>query len=173
MALDSSSRALRSGFRKNTTRHGTIPAEDWANYPPALRAIVERLRGVVIENSAALDLIARYDHPDALFYLDPPYMPQTRSAKARKGGSRYHAYAHEMTDSDHAELLQSVNGVRGMVVLSGYSTPLYEAALAGWRRVERIAHADSAQQRREVLWISARAAERLDGVLQLEPEPVA
>jgi len=43
---DSSNRAVSSGFRKSTTRHGSIPAEDWANHPPALRAIVERLRGV-------------------------------------------------------------------------------------------------------------------------------
>lgn len=56
-----------------------------------------------------------------------------------------------------------------MVVLSGYSTPLYEDALQGWRRVERIAHADSAGQRREVLWISPRATERLGGILQFGP----
>lgn len=104
---DSANRAVSSGFRKSTTRHGTIPAGNWTNHPPALRAIVERLRGVVVENAPALDILGRYDHPDALFYLDPPYAPATLSGKARKGGARYHAYAHEMTEADHAVLLDA------------------------------------------------------------------
>ena len=44
-----------------------------------------------------------------------------------------------------------------MVVLSGYPAPLYEEALADWRRVERLAHADGARERTEVLWINPAA----------------
>lgn len=40
---------------------------------PALEAIFERLSGVTIENLDWLDLIDRYDRPETLFYLDPPY----------------------------------------------------------------------------------------------------
>ena len=38
-----------------------------------LDAVHERLAGVTIERLPFLDLIARYDRPEALFYLDPPY----------------------------------------------------------------------------------------------------
>jgi len=46
--------------------------------PPTLRfnaeAIIERLRGVVIESLPAGEVIARYDGPDSLFFIDPPYL---------------------------------------------------------------------------------------------------
>ena len=38
-----------------------------------LEAAHERLAGVVIERLPYADLIARYDRPDTLFYVDPPY----------------------------------------------------------------------------------------------------
>ncbi|MCA1492687.1 DNA adenine methylase [Ensifer sp. NBAIM29] len=40
---------------------------------PLLEDVHERLAGVVIENLDCLDFIDRYDRPDTLFYLDPPY----------------------------------------------------------------------------------------------------
>ena len=38
-----------------------------------LEAVHERLAGVTIERLQFADLIARYDRPETLFYLDPPY----------------------------------------------------------------------------------------------------
>ncbi|SFZ86015.1 DNA adenine methylase [Devosia enhydra] len=40
---------------------------------PVLEDIHERLAGVVIENLPWQTFLDRYDRPDALFYLDPPY----------------------------------------------------------------------------------------------------
>lgn len=40
---------------------------------PQLAEIHERLAGVVIENLPWAEFIDRYDHPQTLFYLDPPY----------------------------------------------------------------------------------------------------
>ena len=40
---------------------------------PALEDVHERLSGVVLENLDWQDFIDRYDRPEALFYLDPPY----------------------------------------------------------------------------------------------------
>ncbi|MBD8650849.1 DNA adenine methylase [Rhizobium sp. CFBP 13726] len=40
---------------------------------PQLEDIHERMAGVVIENLPWQKLIARYDRPGTLFYLDPPY----------------------------------------------------------------------------------------------------
>jgi DNA adenine methylase len=46
---------------------------DIAQVGPILEEIYERLTPVIIENLDWLDLIDRYDRPEALFYLDPPY----------------------------------------------------------------------------------------------------
>jgi site-specific DNA-adenine methylase len=103
-------------------------------------------------NAAGAQVIAQHDRPDTLFYIDPPYMFDTRSQK-RKGNDLYHGYNHELTDAQHVELLELVLSLQGMVV-SGYASDLYETRLAGWRRVEKAAQADRGSPRTEVLWIN-------------------
>lgn len=46
---------------------------DVAKLAPMLEAVHERLSSVVIERLPWQQLLARYDRPGALFYLDPPY----------------------------------------------------------------------------------------------------
>ena len=66
-------------------------------------------------------------------------------------------YRHELSDGEHAELLEALLRLRGMVLLSGYPSPLYDAALPGWQRVERAAMADGALPRTECLWLNPAA----------------
>jgi len=143
-------RSVRSGFRANSNRSGTTPAHDWNNYPAALGATIERLRGVVIENRNAADVILTHDSPDTLHYCDPPYVHATRGMKAHG----HHGYDHEMSDEEHIAFLRTVAGVRGMVVISGYDCPIYNEQLAGWRKATTPALADGARKRTEVLWLS-------------------
>lgn len=154
---DAPNRAVRTGFRAASNRSGTTPAHDWANYPNALFNAVERLQGVVVERRDALHVMRQHDGPQTLHYVDPPYMPETRSAKSRRGGLRYHAYAHELSTDDHRALLLGLQELTGTVVLSGYPSETYDKALSGWQRVERPALADGAKKRTEVLWINRHA----------------
>lgn len=62
----------------------------------------------------------------------------------------------------HASLLETLRGLIGMVVLSGYAHPLYDESLHDWRRIEFAALADGARPRTEVLWINPAAAAALD-----------
>ena len=143
----------KTGFRANVTRTGTTPAADWRTFPAALEQIIERLRGVVIEHDDALAVIARYDGPETLHYVDPPYPHSTRYV--RWAGE---AYAHEMSDDQHRELAALLHQVKGAVVLSGYACELYDQELyPDWQRVEHPAHADGAKDRIEVLWLSRPA----------------
>ena len=135
----------KTGFRSNSNRSGTTPARDWVNYPDALAAIVGRLRGVVVMNRDACDVMRAHDGPDTLHYVDPPYVMATR-ADTRAD------YAHEMNDCDHDDLLSFLRTLRGKVMLSGYPHPAYDNALDGWNRIEKAALADGARKRVEVLW---------------------
>ena len=150
-----------TGFRANSNRSGTTPAHDWANYPDALPAIIERLRGVIVEQRPAIDVMRQHDGPATLHYVDPPYLPETRSP-ANKYDLKHRMYRHELTPDDHRELLAFLKTLEGFVVLSGYPSPLYEEALPEWRRETCAAHADGARDRTEVAWINPACAAALD-----------
>jgi DNA adenine methylase len=152
-----STNALHStGFRANSTRSGTTPAHDWANYPNYVSAFTERMQGVIIENRDAMRVICSHDSPQTLHYVDPPYPHSTRNM--RRGNA---AYACELTDSDHRALAEVLHSVKGMVVLSGYDCDLYDSELYGdWHRIERPSFADGARKRVEILWLNAAAVSR-------------
>ena len=160
---NSLNRAIKSGFRSNSNRSGTTPAHDWVNYPEALRAIVDRLKGVVIENRPADKILECHDREDTLHYCDPPYPHSTRSVEVAHG---HHGYAHEMSDDEHRKLAMVLHGLKGMVVLSGYACDLYDKELyTGWERRECAALRDGALPSTEVLWLNRRASESVGGRL--------
>lgn len=138
-----------TGFRANSNRIGTTPAHEWMNFPDHLRAVVQRLRGVVIENRDALDVMRHQDGPDTVHYVDPPYVHETRHMRERS-----QAYKHEMTDEQHREMAEVLASLCGTVVLSGYRCPLYDEIFKRWQRVDAAAHADGARDRVESLWLS-------------------
>ena len=145
MGFGSNAVYRRSGFRASGLRAGTLPVHNWADLPAVIRAVADRLRGVVIEQRPAVDVMVANDGPSVLHYVDPPYVMGTR-------GDAGADYAHEMSDADHAALLVALGALRGRVILSRYAHPLYDDALSGWRRHERRAMADGARERVEVLW---------------------
>ena len=83
----------------------------WYNLPEKIIAVAERLRQVQIENRPALEVIGRFNSENVFMYLDPPYVLNTRNGKQ---------YAFEMTDADHAKLLETICSTRAKVMISGY-----------------------------------------------------
>jgi DNA adenine methylase len=145
--------AFRVGFRANSSGSGRTPAMDWVNYPDALANVVERFRGVVIEQRPAAEVILQHDDSESLHYVDPPYVHSTRDSSASQRD-----YRHELTDDDHRSLASVLRRTRGGVILSGYASHLYDTELyPDWHRVERAALADGARDRTEVLWINDAA----------------
>ena len=151
----------RTGFRSYSKKNRrSIPSGDWRNYPEAMVALVERLRGVIIENRDALEVIRAHDVDDALIYVDPPYVHSTRGFDSC---GTHRAYRHELTDDQHRALAGVQHSGKGMIVVSGYPCDLYDRELfADWKRVERTAHADGARVRTEVLWLNPAAANALE-----------
>ncbi|MCZ7938478.1 DNA adenine methylase [Agrobacterium salinitolerans] len=152
-----------TGFRNDSNRSGGAPAKDWENYPDCLPALIERLRGVVIESRPAEYVIGKFDGPETLFYVDPPYVHSSRDLGGN-GKLPRHTYEFEMTDHDHVRLLEQLRAVEGMVVLSGYASELYDDALSDWKRVTRTTLADGARTRTEVLWVNPAGRDRLDAI---------
>lgn len=75
---------------RNRTRRGmNEQVSSWLSAIEGLQDAHERLKRVVITNHDALDVIKSQDGEKTLFYLDPPYLHETRSATK--------CYEHEMT----------------------------------------------------------------------------
>ena len=123
-----------------------------------LFVIAERLRGVTLESMEALEFIKKYDYKRAFFYIDPPYLLDTRSNK------RSNAYLYEMKDdASHRELAGVLNGLDGMAIISGYACPLYDEELyPDWRRVDFSSRTDGNGTAVESLWISPRTWDALE-----------
>lgn len=149
------SSTVKTGFRGSATRSGSHPAGDWSTRIQLIGNVVDRLQGVVIENRTAIEVLQYHDAKTTLHYVDPPYVHSERTWLGK--GSK-EAYKHEMTDADHRELATTLHGLKGMVILSGYPSDLYEEIYGSWLCVKRTAHADGAKKRIECLWLN-RAAE--------------
>lgn len=113
--------------------------------------IVSRVRDVAFAVAGFRDSIPRHDRPSSLLYLDPPYHPITRTAKA--------VYDHEMSDQDHRDLLDLVLASRAKVMLSGYRCPLYDDVLRDWNRADKDVANHSGQgrtkaRRTESIWMN-------------------
>jgi DNA adenine methylase len=138
-----------AGFRgfKNK-QSGVTTAQEWAGFSKEIMIFVERLQGVCIEQRDAIKLIPSFDRPDTLFYADPPYLFSTRSSK---GSVRYKC---EIGDYEHIQLAEILHQIKGMAIVSGYPSELYEQLYSDWRFIPKSSHAQNAKKSTECLWLS-------------------
>jgi DNA adenine methylase len=122
--MNSFSPLTRSRCRKQMNEQ----AAAWLGAIEGLPAVHARLSRVVIRNKPALDVIRAEDGVRTLFYLDPPYLAETRTAPD--------VYALEMNEGDHEELLHLLDTIKGRFLLSGYRSKLYDsfAVPSKWNR---------------------------------------
>ncbi len=139
------------------TRRGmNEQASAWLSAVEGLPAVHARLARVAITCRSAIDCIRQQDGPATLFYLDPPYMLETRKSKD--------VYGVEMQHECHEKLLTTLSEVKGKFVLSGYPSKLYDwhANHNGWRRtvIEVPNNAAGGKEKRrmeECLWMNYKA----------------
>jgi DNA adenine methylase len=157
-AYIAANRMSRSGlFRdfaeSNRLRGGQMGDKNaWENYiNREIHLTIERLQWVKILNECAFVTIEELSNKSTLFYLDPPYMHETRVTKS--------AYTHEFSDEDHFRLLKLITRVPGKLFISGYDTELYRLLLKGWTVHSFNRPSDSGQtkvkaRRKELVWES-------------------
>lgn len=150
-----------TGFRIDTHRAYGTAQHLWVEYPKSIAAVGQRFQGVLIENRPAIEVMQQHDRNDTLHFVDPPYLLSTRVLQAN--GKGY--YRHEMTDSDHQELLNVLLDLEGMVVVSGYDSDLYNDTLSGWEKFQtksRISAGRGTALRTEVAWINPACSDSIN-----------
>jgi DNA adenine methylase len=150
-----------TGFRIDSSRKHLTAYHDWDRYPAAVAAVADRLKGVLIENRPAIEVMLQHDTPQTLHYVDPPYLHSTR-VRASTKVLRY--YKHEMTEWQHIDLLAALRNLQGYVVLSGYYSSLYAESLTDWTThktsARKSAHRGTAIST-EIIWLNPRCATEL------------
>jgi DNA adenine methylase len=132
-----------------TSRAGMAGAVSrWLGAVDALPLIAQRLMRVQIENVPAIELIRRYDTAETLFYLDPPYVHESRGDTS--------AYLHEMSNWEHVQLGNALRNIKGRAVISGYRTKLYDELFHGWHREDAPMKLCNSSKgfRQESLWMN-------------------
>lgn len=124
----------------------------WFNLPDRISKVAERLKNVRIENKNAIELLKMFQNrPATLIYLDPPYLVE-----------RTNGYNNEANCNDfHHKLLKLANKSKCMILISGYTNPLYEEFLTkdkGWSFRSIITHTKDSlgrsHSRIEILWMN-------------------
>lgn len=145
----------KTGFRLDTKRNSATAQRIWARQPDNLAAVASRFAGVLIENRGAIQCMLDHDTVSTLHFVDPPYLHETRVETAKNS-----AYRFEMTNEEHVELLDTLKGLQGAVIVCGYDSNLYNNAQTGWKRVTRTTAANGfagSVQRTECLWLNQAA----------------
>lgn len=152
---------LNSGFAYSVK--DKINVKRFRNKVDRLELFSERLKYVQIENIDFAKLIQKYDAEDTLFYLDPPYVADTRRS--------FNDYEHELNNDRHKELVDMLLKIKGNAVLSGYNNDIYKPLTdAGWKKYEIKTSCISSnardtnnkrESRIEVIWIKKETPQNL------------
>lgn len=142
---------LGKAFAWSERERGGQPGDvnAWETFKLELVHIAERLNHVDVYCLPVSELVERFDADNVLWYIDPPYLPNTRQAQK--------VYRFEMTEEDHIDLASKLNEAKGKVVLSGYQSSLYTKLYKSWnltcRPIANHAGQGKAKQKRiECLW---------------------
>lgn len=145
---------LRTGWRHYVKPRGSsigMPGYLQA-YRDRMADVAERLAHVSLECLPALRIIEKYGAvaSGVVLYVDPPYLGSARGSD----GSKYRIDM--ASEVEHRELAAALTVAQAAVVLSGYSSPLYDELYDGWHQLTFAATTNGEigkrSNRTEVLW---------------------
>lgn len=124
--------SMKAGWKRSTKAGRTgsnASTRPWINTIDMFPEFHARIRDVQIENSDFRAVFRNYDSPNTFFYLDPPYVLETRTAGKQ--------YRFELVNQDHIDFIDHVLSLKGKCMISGYDHPLYLRLMGeGWYRQE-------------------------------------
>jgi hypothetical protein len=117
-------------FRHMRRPHRAILIEREQAQYGLIRDTFHRPPAVTVIHGDALEFIGGYQWTGREFgYFDPPYILETRKGQRD-------LYTHELTLEDHNLFLAIATRIPCPVAISAYANPLYDRALADWRRID-------------------------------------
>ena len=122
---------------------GGIPdnINSWKTLPDTIMEVSPRL-GDVMFVPLPFDRVVS-DHQinniNVCIYLDPPYLPSTRTARD--------TFRREMTGADHMAMLLRIRHAKAAIFLSGYPSAMYSEMLPGWHCFKIVVPNSSGQNR--------------------------
>lgn len=130
---------------RNRIRRGmNEQASAWLSSIDGLPPVHNRLRRVVILCKDGAEVIRQQDGKKTLHYVDPPFHPDTRTAKD--------VYEHEMNKNQHELLLKQLSTIEGKFMLSCYRCEIYDAYTEkfGWKihEMNTVNHAAGGKKKR-------------------------
>ena len=114
---------IRASFGANKYSFGTN-GKNLQSTIDYLPEITTRLQSVVLEHKDCVNLIKVYDRPDALFYLDPPYLDAEQH------------YDFKFDVDDHQRLRDCLGSIKGRFVLSYNNEPFIKELYSGYHILE-------------------------------------
>jgi len=130
-----------------------------------------RLRHAHIYCKDYKDVIKHYDFPEALIYMDPPYVHSTRN--------KDDYYFLEFTDEDHKEMVEIIAEMKAKIILSGYDNEIYsELERRGWKKISLglfakrqrvVAPGERHEYAEEFVWLNYEPPTGSKPLLQNEP----
>lgn len=123
-----------NGFKNGGVKYETSVARQFQKRVNDFPQITERFAEVIIEMTFAERLMTRFDSPETLIYLDPPYVKSTRNKGTNYQGRN--DYSCEMEDDYHQVLLVVCLQLKSKIIISGYDHPIYNDLLNSWHRLE-------------------------------------
>ncbi len=146
---------LKKAFAWSDRLRGGQPGDvnAWETMLDQLESISERVQSTSILHKDFTEMMKIWDEPNTLFYLDPPYLHSTRTEGSTE------LYEHEMSVEDHMNLLHLAKNARSKVIISGYSSPLYNRSLKNWKCKKKSvpnhsSQAKSKERRIECVWFN-------------------
>lgn len=144
---------MKKAFAWSDRERGGQPGDvnAWETIIDVLPEIATRIKDTFIFNKNAIKVIKAFNSENMICFCDPPYVPETRSAKE--------VYEYEMSTDDHIELATVLNDFKGKVILSGYPSTLYKRLYTGWKCIKKNIpnHASQAKTKSvkiECLWMN-------------------
>jgi DNA adenine methylase len=125
----------------------TKNVHSWIHSIERLPRIIQRLKNIQIECADWREVCEKYDRPETLLYLDPPYVQETRIT--------HNIYDVEFTDEEHRDLIKFMLGSVSMIALSGYESEMYRTLEEhGWKRIDwfRLCYGASTRNGRAKTW---------------------
>jgi len=123
------------GRKINTVSNNMASStSQWRSHLKLLSFWHGRLSRVQIDYVDGITCIKYWDTPETVFYIDPPYVLDTRKTRS--------LYKNEPDLAYHERLVDTILAAKGKVILSCYDHPVYAPLTeAGWRKLTKATNA--------------------------------